>query len=217
MEAGPQYCAIANFSGPTTTSQDLLATTSSLFQGLIQHPRYLPNDTIIYAWNKYYPVPLYQDVKQELFNSLYSPTDWHLISEVLLQVLAQDFSSYYEHLPVVSLDYNKGAQAFWGIACSDASYRAESYEAMEWLVKLQQNVSAFSDLTSHIWPCYQWKMPAAERYTGNFSVKTNFPILFTNGLYDPITPYSSAVNASAGFEGSVLLTHGGYGVSSCAQ
>lgn len=212
VQAGPNHCAIANFSGPSTTPRNLFAASSAVFEDLIQHPRYLKNATIIYAWNKYTPVSLYQDIKQQLFNSLYSPESWSYMSEVLLSVFSFDYSSYYQTLPLVSLNYNKGFQAFWGIACSDAAYRATNFEDMEWLVKLQQNVSDFSDLTSEIWPCYQWKMAAAERYTGNFSVKTRSPILFTNGLYDPVTPFSSAVNASSRFEGSALLTHGGYGV-----
>lgn len=218
VKAGPDHCVIANFSGPSTTPQDLSAATSAVFEDLLQHPRYLTNATIIYAWNKYAPVSLYQDIKQQLFNSLYTPESWSSISEILSSVYSFDYSSYYETIPVVDLDYNKGYQAFWGIACSDAAYRASNYKDMDWLVELQQNVSDFSDLTSDIWPCYQWKMSAAERYNGNFSVRTRSPILFTNGLYDPVTPFSSAVNASAGFEGSVLLTHGGYGVrENCAS
>jgi hypothetical protein len=42
-------------------------------------------------------------------------------------------------------------------------------------------------------------------------VKTKTPILYVNGAYDPVTPLVNAYNASATFEGSVLLTHSGYG------
>lgn len=215
VKAGPSSCAIANFSGPMTTPQNLLAATYAVFEELIQHPQYLPNDSRTDAWDKIPPLSLYEDIKQLVFQDLYSPIYWPELANALVEILAFDFSQYYNqhNLPIV--EFNKGYQAFWGIACSDAAYRANSPEEMVWLVDRQQNVSGFSDLTSHIWPCYQWKMPAAERYTGNFTAKTSFPILFTNGHYDPITPYASAVNQSAGFEGSVIVTHGGHGVGPC--
>ena len=58
-------------------------------------------------------------------------------------------------------------------------------------------------------------MSAKERYTGGFSdIKTKNPLLFVGNTYDPLTPFVSAQNASAAFEGSVVLQHDGYGVSS---
>ena len=83
------------------------------------------------------------------------------------------------------------------------------------LVQSQEAVSGMSDaFIGKTWPCVQWKMDAAERYSGPFpadEAKAKFPILFVNGLYDPRTSLASAPKASARFEGSVVLTHGGQG------
>ena len=59
----------------------------------------------------------------------------------------------------------------------------------------------------------QWPFHAKGAYTGDFHVKTKNPILFVGSDVDIVTPLISAQNASAGFEGSVVLQHGGYGVS----
>jgi TAP-like protein len=83
---------------------------------------------------------------------------------------------------------------------------------MHSLVQEQEAVSGMADgFISKTWPCAQWKMTAAERYSGSFEAKANFPIMFVNGQYDPCTPLKSAHDASAMFEGSVVLTHGGHG------
>lgn len=63
-----------------------------------------------------------------------------------------------------------------------------------------------------------WKMAAKERYTGGFSnIKTKHPLLFVGNTYDPLTPLASARNASAAFDGSVVLQHDGYGHTSASQ
>ena len=54
-------------------------------------------------------------------------------------------------------------------------------------------------------------MPDKQQYRGNFQVKTRHPILFVNGEFDVSTPISGAYNASAAFEGSIVLAHDGYG------
>jgi hypothetical protein len=61
-------------------------------------------------------------------------------------------------------------------------------------------------------------MQAKERYTGGFEdLKTKNPLLFIGSPFDPITPLPSARNASAGFMGSVVLQHDGYGHTSISQ
>ena len=54
---------------------------------------------------------------------------------------------------------------------------------------------------------------AKERYTAGFdNIRTKNPFLFVGSPFDPLTPLASARNVSAGFEGSVVLQHNGYGV-----
>lgn len=61
--------------------------------------------------------------------------------------------------------------------------------------------------------CSQWKIEPKERYTGDFNVKTKHPVLFVGNTHDGLTPLVSAKNVSSTFEGSVVLTVDGYGVS----
>lgn len=61
--------------------------------------------------------------------------------------------------------------------------------------------------------CTQWQIDAKERYEGNFESNTKNPIMIIGNTYDSATPLRSAQNISASFEGSVLLEHGGWGVS----
>jgi hypothetical protein len=61
--------------------------------------------------------------------------------------------------------------------------------------------------------CAQWRMPAKERYEGGFEVQTKGRVLVIGNKGDPVTPLASARNVSAGLVGSVVLEHGGYGVS----
>lgn len=63
--------------------------------------------------------------------------------------------------------------------------------------------------------CSRWKFHAKERYLGDFNVKTRTPLLIVGSTYEPVTPLVSGKNASASFQGSVVLQHDGYGVS-CA-
>lgn len=56
-------------------------------------------------------------------------------------------------------------------------------------------------------------MKGKEQYTGDYKAKTKNPILIIGSLYDLRTPLVSAKNASAGFEGSVVLQHNGLGLS----
>jgi hypothetical protein len=80
------------------------------------------------------------------------------------------------------------------------------------LVQEQEAMPGIADgFISKLCPCAEWKMTAKERHEGDFKAKTNFPILFVNGEYDPCTPLSSAFDISELFEGSVVLTHAGMG------
>ncbi|KAK8065355.1 hypothetical protein PG997_012102 [Apiospora hydei] len=48
-------------------------------------------------------------------------------------------------------------------------------------------------------------------------IRTRHPILLIGNYADPVTPLASAKNASASFEGSVVLEHKGFGHASIAQ
>lgn len=49
--------------------------------------------------------------------------------------------------------------------------------------------------------CAQWKLPAKERYDGDFDVGTRNPVLIINNRFDPVTPLASARNQSSAQRG----------------
>ena len=211
----PSLCPLAQLLGPKTTADDLVQALDKILQELLDNPIYLPAGAPTYAVYKEPPISFYEDIKRGIFEALYSPARFPSLATNLRLVLSRNFTQYESNKPknVTGSTWNKGRLAFWGIACSDAEFRASRPEDMFALVAAQQNASTFADVyMPQIWPCAQWKLQAAERYTGNFNTKTSFPILFTNGPFDPITPLPSAINASAGFEGSVVLQHSAHGV-----
>lgn len=227
ISAGPALCPLANLTGPNTTPATLVSSLNTALQSLLDDPKPAGG----FASQVRIPGPatnLYHGLKGMLFAMLYHASRYPEASAVLYLAMTQDWETLQAVGDVLTqaataaaetVPYHLGTDAFWGIACSESSFRATKSQDMHWLVQEQEAVSGFADaFTGSTWPCAQWhpEMTAAEHYSGSFGsednkIKTNFPILFVNGRYDPCTPLSSAYNASKGFEGSVVLVHGGQG------
>ena len=214
ISSGPELCAIADLKGRDTTAADLLAALNSALEALLAN-RLPAAQWAVFTWNPSPSATLYTAMKAFIFSTLYHATRYPLLAETMYPLLTQNFTALLQPVPIPppSIPWNLGApDNFWGTACTDSSFRANSSEAMHDLVRQQEAVSGMADgFIGKTWPCAQWKMTAAERYVGTFETKTNFPVLFVNGAYDPCTPLSSAKAASDKFEGSVVLTHGGHG------
>ena len=211
IEAGPDYCPLANITGPATNADDLLNLTNNAFQYLLDSNLLLGKNRGSGYWDTFKPATVYEQLKVVLFSLLYSPVNWPYLADAMVQPLQLNFTGFTTDidLPPNTTVWNEGIYSFFGIACSDAAYRAKSPEDMQWLVEAQSNVSSFDDtIALQMAPCYQWKFQPAERYDGDFVAKTKFPILYSGNVADPVTPIASAFNASSGFEGSVVLTHG---------
>ncbi len=198
-------CALAEYTG-LTTAEDLLEAINARLDPLLQNATTSPE-----GWLAYY------SAKQYVYSRLYWPQLWPRLAEIMTSFLngtLTDLLPLFQP-PTPEKPYNLGIDSINGIRCSDALWRASSPEDILDQVEYQATVSeSFSDVGyEHTWICAAWRMEAKERYTGNFSAKTRFPILFINGAFDVATPLVSAFNASAGFEDSVVLTHNGYGVS----
>ncbi|KAK2765146.1 hypothetical protein FQN54_008845 [Arachnomyces sp. PD_36] len=222
IEGGPSLCALANFNGPNTTTTDLLDAFNDALQALLDDPIISPPLLAASAWNPTPATTLYTAIKATIFASIYHATQYPGLAMSLEPILAQNFTGFLDAVPELpptdpnnppELPYNYAkVDSFWGVACSDSSYRASSPEEMESVVRAQQHVSGMDDaFIGKTWPCAQWKLEAVERFLGPFSGETSFPILFVNGEYDPATPIRSAFAASAAFKGSTVLTHGGQG------
>jgi pimeloyl-ACP methyl ester carboxylesterase len=148
-------------------------------------------------------------LKGTLYQPMYFPAQWPSFAETLAGLLNGSMPDP----PPATSPYGAADNAVVGIRASDATFIANSSDEYLPIVQYQATVSpGFSDTVYFLlWPSAQWRMPAKERYFGDFNVQTKNPILYVNGMFDPVTPLVDAQNASATFQGSVLLQHGGYG------
>lgn len=104
--------------------------------------------------------------------------------------------------------------SIFAIRCSDWPLRLSDPSEMEGLISML-NMGSWADTSANDWTmCYSWPFEAKERYSGDFTAKTNHPILFVNPTWDPVTPLDSAQNSSSTMEGSVVLEHRAPGHSS---
>jgi len=102
-----------------------------------------------------------------------------------------------------------------GIRCSEKSARLPTLASAQQVADGMNTMSKYFGDTFEdvVFPCAKWRIPAKERYSGNFQVKTKTPILIIGNTFDPVTPMASAKNLSEALEGSVVLHHDGFGVS----
>jgi pimeloyl-ACP methyl ester carboxylesterase len=151
-----------------------------------------------------------------IFSKLYHPGTWPALGDLIVSYLNGTASSNASVSPSANTtaeSYDLGASwSVYGIRASDALWRVDTAEEYLPRAEYQQNVSSFSSSYQAIWPSARWRINAKERFTGSFQgVKTRHEILFVNGEFDPVTPLAHAHRSSAGFEGSVVLPHSGYG------
>lgn len=147
-----------------------------------------------------------------IYGQLYYPANWPALAKTLADMLLGVAPEEEESTAPAPAAYNKGPDSIHGIRCSDATFQVSSPEEYLPILQAQEaSTEGFQAVYAAVWPCAAWKMPSAEQYRGDFKAKTRHPILFVNGEFDVATPISGAYNASAGFEGSVVLAHNGYG------
>lgn len=195
-------CSLYSFVQPNST-EDLLTTINTALRPLAP----LANTGLqaYLAW---------LNVKSLPIQPLYFPGTWPNFADTLTLLLnTTDPNALPMPNTTSNGTYDESENAVFGIRAGDATFQANSSD--EYLPVVQQEATisdSFSDVTYiSLWVSARWRLPAKERYWGDFQETTNTPILFVNGQYDPITPINGAYNASAGFEGSVVLAHSGYG------
>lgn len=159
----------------------------------------------------------YGALKSAIVTSLYDPSLWPALAlayDGLLHGNSTAFTNFQtettDSTPLTIIEVNAA------IRCGDNSIRAKNLNQVIPVVDALYTESfILGDVESVVTlTCASWLMHAKEVYKGGFSdIKTKNPILFIGNTYDPLTPLVSAQNASAGFSGSVVLQHNGYGVS----
>jgi pimeloyl-ACP methyl ester carboxylesterase len=216
VEIGPETCRLANYSGPSTTSQDLRTTLVDLFQRLVDTPE-LPADSGLSPTD--YPYggnSILKELKYAVLNELSSPLTYSAIDEILSYALEGNYKkalTVYQELPS---QWNLGTQSFSGIACSDSSFRVETPEDLYSMYQSHLAESSFGDaIAADYIGCGAWRFNAAEGINTNElrNVNTSYPVLIINGAYDPFTSLGFAWQVASRFRGSRMLVHEGVGVS----
>ncbi|KAM6511130.1 hypothetical protein FALCPG4_016132 [Fusarium falciforme] len=218
VDAGVDYCPLANFTGPDTTAQGLMDATVDVWEELAKDPVLVSKD---------FPIPYLTPgnvsvllaSKAQIHSALYEPASFTGMFQVLVPLLNRNFSMWTDPVKPetpeeqeepwnISLGPN-----FHAIGCSDSTFRADSPEDMYNIVEGQNAQSSFGEILGpKTWMCARWPVFAAERYEGEWQgLNTSFPLLFANGQWDPITPLTGAWNAASRFKGSRVLTHEGFG------
>ncbi|KAI4270607.1 MAG: hypothetical protein L6R38_007072 [Xanthoria sp. 2 TBL-2021] len=150
----------------------------------------------------------YNALKAVVQTALYSTTTWPILASGLHGLLTKNDTAV---AALVSLQPkspsgiypNEGPEAYiGGIRSSDVQSRTDNLKS---LYPILEKFFAQSQIL------------AKGAFTGDFHVKTKNPILFVGSDRDALTPLVSAQNASSGFEGSVVLQHGGYGHTSLGR
>ncbi|KIW20228.1 hypothetical protein PV08_00803 [Exophiala spinifera] len=183
------------------------------------------------AMLKYNPIPYisgggiqiatYSKVKTAIVLALYSPSNWPRLTQGFIEMLSGNVTGFFD----IASSWYAGPEdgdddISAAITCGEQAFRAESVQGLKPLLGAMSASSKFGGLdfgTDNAFACSTWKQKAKEIYSGNFRVKPRSPILFVGNTYDPVTPLASALNTSAGFGGSVVLQHNGYGHCSIAQ
>lgn len=211
--ATPERCALTRHG---STAEDLANQINNLIKTV-----------------KFNPVPVktengpglvtYEMLKGVIFQALYGPEDWIKLSTGLHNLLSGNVTGFWETYgpdPDDESGEEEANDANVGIRCGDAhTLPPNNLDALKPQLAHQEQLSEFA---ADLWgggllDCARWQIHAKEQYLGDFHAKTKFPPLFVGNTFDPVTPYISALNASAGFEGSVVLKHDGYGHCSTAQ
>ena len=203
--ANPDQCPLAQ---DGSSAEDLSQKFYQLLDSLKYYPYVINNDPVTGLVD-------YESIKQPFFGSLYFPKYWQMIGGALHALLTDDVAS--PDLQFLLSGGTLANDATLGIQCGDTTLRSNNLTEIRPLVDAAVDSSRIAGeiFASSLEPlgCAPWRFVAKERYSGNFQAQTKNPILLVGGPFDPITPLVSAYNTSAGFEGSVVLQHNGYGVS----
>ncbi|CAL8580361.1 hypothetical protein XPA_006090 [Xanthoria parietina] len=167
----------------------------------------------------------YNALKAAVQNAIYSTATWPLLATGLHGLLTKNDTATAAVASLLpgypsGIYPNEGLEAYvGGIRASDVRFRTDNLTSLyPVLERFFAKSQIFGDsLSPNLLTYAQWPFRAKGAYTGDFHVKTKYPILFVGSDRDAFTPLVSARNASSGFEGSVVLQHGGYGHTSLGQ
>ncbi|KAF5004614.1 hypothetical protein FDECE_8889 [Fusarium decemcellulare] len=213
VQAGSETCGLANYTGSSTTVQDLRTELEDLFQKLVDTPDPadlgLPASSFPYGGNS-----VLQLLKYALLSLLQSPLNYATIDKLLGYMFEGEYLKALALFDEGSSEWNLGTQSFSGIACSDSFYRVKSAEDLYAMYKSHLEESTFGDaLAADYIGCGAWRFDAAEQIdtTKLRNVNTSYPVLLINGAYDPFTPLAMSYQVASRFRDSRMVVHEGIG------
>lgn len=162
----------------------------------------------------------YRWIKALLYANLKMPETWQIMSRLLDAMMKRDPELLEAALTAMSEGGGGGGsgitkESLWGIRCSDMTGQTDDIHDIIPILNKRWDTSRFAadTLEDAVMRCSRWKLPAKERYEGDFKAKTKNPVLVIGQTADPITPLASARNLTGTLEGSVLLEFDIPGVS----
>ncbi|KAK7433295.1 hypothetical protein QQZ08_000233 [Neonectria magnoliae] len=207
--ARPKDCVLAK---DNITASELEAKIYALFDDLKRSPIAVPSPSGGLILD-------YSMARRWMHGMLYFPLLWTNTARILHSLLTRDIEALDGFQDILSIMFPLDNEAKFGIACSDAFGQTSNMSDVLPIVYARHNSSRLSGDTGEymLMTCAQWKLPAKERFKGDFHVKTKNPMLVIATLYDPVTPLTSARNVSETFERSVLLQQDSYGHGAISQ
>ncbi|KAJ1301776.1 hypothetical protein OPQ81_009005 [Rhizoctonia solani] len=221
IEAGPEYCALANKSD---TTQGILDGLAALYTRLDKEP--------LVVGNSPYGTGIIEATQLQAYmlNYLYVPVSWRSVANALALLEEGDGSELFLNfappygVPFKPYDqnvFNRSMQtlptreSFNPILCGDSAPLNITINQYTNYFREMGTLSGVGEQWAAITGrCRGWPFRAKERYTGTWMglKKTRFPILFVSLDADPVTPLPSAVKMSKAFgESASLLVQHGYG------
>ncbi|KAL2671377.1 hypothetical protein Neosp_013962 [[Neocosmospora] mangrovei] len=154
----------------------------------------------------------YKWIKGLLYDKLKYPEQWKMFSRLLDAMMKRDSKLLEEVLTQMFGGGGGGdggitKESHWGIRCSDMTGQTDDIHDVIPILSKRWDTSRFAAdvIEDVVMRCSRWKLPAKERYEGDFKAKTKNPVLVIGQTSDPITPMASARNLTGTLEGSVLL------------
>lgn len=167
-------------------------------------------------------------------SALYNTSNWQSLADLLAYaeaqappvLLGEGFSkifTFFSESQSVQIPFDNDNVGTNSVLCSDSNNPKDP-----WIWPL---AAAAADLengyfgASWSWPssiCTEWPTNQKNRFAGPFNQRTRNPILISNTLFDPATPYSGALAVRKLLPNSRLLTVAGWGhltpgLSGCAD
>lgn len=180
------------------------------------------------VWNATQPGLLtWTAVKGTLLSSLYNPTTWNSLAQMLQALHEGDPAPLYalapESVPEAEVPHDHSPQeiAAAAIACGDAiddtagekfSLTPEDYDRFaQGQAQYTHNFTGAFPFTLQCHGGWPKSLKAVEQWHGNFTSVTNNPLLILSVEYDPATAHRNAVQLSNLFPHASLITRQGYG------